>query len=376
MSTNIQIMGSERKSNFELMRIIAMLMIVASHLYAHGVQHILEPEFAYKAWPIGNSVNRLLASLFIPGGGIGVALFFMLSGYFLVEKKHASIKKVFLESVFYCFFFFAVFFAVIICEHYLGADLGFKVYNQSEKTYILFSQIFIPFSITNWWFVSVYILLVIIAPLLNSLVYGLTKRRFVIVIILFWLLAYMPQLIYDGPFSPVVRAVLFYLMGAYYRKFLSDKPHKCFFHICIILTTWCLYSYLSFSFFNKEFDSQGIVLLGGLQAVFLVPLCAWSLFSLFAGISISSNAFINKLASLMFGVYLIHDSPVGRILIWKGILRVSEVQFSSIYFPLLAFIDIVSVFTICCVIDFFRKRFFEAKMMDLASRMKKRWDSL
>ena len=69
MSTNIQIMGSERKSNFELMRIIAMLMIVASHLYAHGVQHILEPEFAYKAWSIGNSVNRLLASLFIPGGG-------------------------------------------------------------------------------------------------------------------------------------------------------------------------------------------------------------------------------------------------------------------------------------------------------------------
>ena len=97
---------------------------------------------------------------------------------------------------------------------YLGADLGFKVYNQSEKTYILFNQIFIPFSITNWWFVTVYILLVIIAPLLNSLVSGLSKRRFVIVIILFWLLAYTPQLIYDGPFSPVVRAVLFYLINS------------------------------------------------------------------------------------------------------------------------------------------------------------------
>lgn len=90
-----------RQSNFELLRIVAMLMIVAHHLAVHGVQHCHDAELAYKAYNAGNAVNRIFASVLIPGGGAGVALFFMITGFFLCRKEAASIKNVALQAGFY-----------------------------------------------------------------------------------------------------------------------------------------------------------------------------------------------------------------------------------------------------------------------------------
>lgn len=57
----------ERKSNFELLRIFAMFMIVGSHLACHGVQHQLERGYAYQIWDSGSAFNKIFVSFLVPG---------------------------------------------------------------------------------------------------------------------------------------------------------------------------------------------------------------------------------------------------------------------------------------------------------------------
>lgn len=60
-------MEKQRRSNFELLRIISMIFIVAGHLVCHGVQKVLSGE-AYVTWSTGTTANRIISCIFSPGG--------------------------------------------------------------------------------------------------------------------------------------------------------------------------------------------------------------------------------------------------------------------------------------------------------------------
>ena len=72
-----------RQSNFELLRIVAMLMIVLNHFAHHGgfefdSTHITIPQLWW------NALNT--------GGNLGVDLFVLISGYFLIKDSNVSLK--------------------------------------------------------------------------------------------------------------------------------------------------------------------------------------------------------------------------------------------------------------------------------------------
>ncbi len=66
----------QRQSSIELLRIIAMILIVAHHFEIHG-------GFAYPQDAV--SVNRIWMQFISSGGKVGVNIFVLLSGYFLVS---------------------------------------------------------------------------------------------------------------------------------------------------------------------------------------------------------------------------------------------------------------------------------------------------
>ena len=64
-----------------------MLLIIGHHLSLHGIGHILNSnKNRVKQWKKGNNINKLIYISLIPGGNIGVGIFFMISGYLILIK--------------------------------------------------------------------------------------------------------------------------------------------------------------------------------------------------------------------------------------------------------------------------------------------------
>ena len=361
---------TERKSNFELLRIAAMLMIVAYHLVCHGVQrHVLSVS------PTG---NRLFQQFLMPGGDIGVALFFMLTGYFLVGKQRTSVLKVCLQTIFYGLALSALFVIMMVIHKSFGVGYAFSEFSLTEKITQLLRHIFVLVSAGNWWFVSAYVLLVLTAPRINQFLATLNKAGFARLLLVTWFFFYSYQLVFDGAYVSLGRAFFFYILGAYCRLFVDCEPKKPKMrHVVLFALGWLLF--VSCAFWSDDLGEISVKTASAMQAIkrcvlvglmncISIPLCSWSLFIVFARMSVPPSRRINTVAATTFGVYLLHDSHITRQLLWNGILHVSDAQFLSPYFPLLALVDILAVFAVCSAIDYLRLRLVEPKMLAWAEQ--------
>lgn len=105
----------QRNSNFELLRIVAMYLIVLHHCTVHGV-------FSYVSDNIGmvEHINNFLCIFLSSGGKIGVTLFVLISGYFLSLKefKIERLLKIYLKMFAYSVLFLLI--ALAAGEHHVG----------------------------------------------------------------------------------------------------------------------------------------------------------------------------------------------------------------------------------------------------------------
>ena len=103
----------------------------------------------------------------------------------------------------------------------------------------------------------------------------------------------------------------------------------------------------SISFFDAVMNKFFFIL----EHCISLPVFAFLFFKIFMSLNLKENSFINKISSLTFGVYLIHDSAFGRFFIWNHLLHISDRQFSSKYFPVFAVLDILLVFFVSSVLS-------------------------
>lgn len=213
MDTNTRLI--ERKSNFELLRIFAMIAIVAHHLVVHGIQQITAPN-AYDLYSTGSLLNKLFANFLIPGGRVGVALFFMLTGFFLINKRKTSVKKVCTTTVVYGWFIGILLICIfLINKYFISADL-FPAVNSNDKLRLLYNYFFMPLS-SCWWFVCAYILLVLTAPLYNSFLSRFNKKGFLFFLTFLFIFEYVSQYTFGNFLSPFYQAVFYYTFGGGYN---------------------------------------------------------------------------------------------------------------------------------------------------------------
>lgn len=149
---------SERESSFELLRIIAMFMIICFH-------------FAFKGGfaADGFAADRYCKDILLTFGKIGVNVFMLISGYFMVRSKR-NVKKIIkmaCVSVFYTLLgnIILLLNGVVTADEFVSDKLIFLI--------PLYPEIF-----NIYWFVTAYLIVYILSPYLNILLTAMDKKTY------------------------------------------------------------------------------------------------------------------------------------------------------------------------------------------------------
>ncbi len=336
----------KRASNYELLRIIAILLVVFSHIAGHGVMMITSAE-PYVRWAEGPVMNCIFASLLIPGGEAGIGVFFIISGYFMISStQYRSLLPLLKQTLFYAF----VSCLIIIVIQFLG------IYAFSPSS--LISSLFLPISSNSWWFVSVYFLICMSSQYINHFFKQLDKKSSVCVLIAGFLLWVVLAYYINAPYYSFVKGVWYYLLGGFISKYKVSWNRSV--SILVLAVSWLTYSSLMYCFALVVSDSIEInsilSVLILLNKIIPGPVIALSLFMLFSSIKITENNRINWLASCSLGLYLFHDSQAARYLLWRCVFNVSGPIYDSIWFPLFCVFAVICVAAIVIILETIRKR--------------------
>lgn len=309
------------------------------HLAGHGILKVTTLN-SLEIWRGGAACNKLFAILLMPGGRVGVALFFMISGYFQIYKSTVSVRKVVCETVFYSVLLQLV--ALILKIGSLGN----------------IARGFFPIASGSWWYISSYVVLMLCSPTINQYYLKLKRKQKIFMIIFAWIFLYTVPYLFNLQYYSLERGVLFYLIGAYIRTEVDiEKIRKFRLQLVVsFIFLWMVYvpfGYMLYTGMNKLFSMvvDGIIFNG-----IIIVGCAVMLFVFFASEKVYCNKTINTIAKSTFGIYLLHDNMY-RNFIWDDLLKMPD-HFQSALFPVIAVGNVIFIFVSCFLIDYMREWLF------------------
>ena len=320
---------------------------------------------------MGTQLNKAFTSLFAPGGEIGVAIFFMITGYFQIKKNTFSLKKIILQSFFYGAFCTIVFGIIEL----LGGMAPLYVIKNIGK--FAMKAVFTPITGNVWWFVTSYIIIMLLSPFINRYLNKLNKKGYIITILFIWILWYCMPYLNGAAYYPLLRGMLFYVLGAYCRCYTKHPAGNIdrIIDIVLFVFMWLLSAALFYKIAEYNIIAKVSPEISKLSSICsfvntmaVVPVCAYAIFRFFEALHLGQVNMINTIASATLGVYLIHDSDAGRQCVWNLLAR-PDVYYQSAIFPVMAVLTVLAVYISCTAVDLLRIMYIEPKFMNLLDKL-------
>lgn len=338
---------TNRNANIEMVRILAMLMIVSIHYWVFAFPISSQPPF---------SIPFILGTL---GGSIScisVNIYVLISAYFLSASKFkfSRITELWSQVWFYSVLIFVL---VVVFDHSRLTPLNAL----SNLTPILSRQ---------YWFATVFIALLFLAPFLNKLLDLITKEQFKYLIgVLIVITVVLPTLMvfssgaYYGHGTDITWFVVLYLMGAYIRRYCDfDKIREHDGRLKIETVCFCLLpAVVAFSIslirYKMTGNSECPPIFLKYNSLFVLP-GSIALFLFFATrkpLGNKATNIINTLAVGSFSVYLISDHRVFRDYMWSFV--VSHTHTESCIMVVEYLVTIIAIYLICFALDLIYQKF-------------------
>ena len=339
-----------RESNYELLRIVAILFIILYHISmrANWDVDVFSPD--------GITLNGFFLQSLLPLGKVGVNLFILTSGFFLVSMKKStwpSLTKIWLTMLFYSLVISSIF-----------AVTGLEEFTP-EKVF----QAFTPIMSQFWWFASTYVFLLVLSPFVNKMLDACSETDHLKLIILL-LIAFciVPTILgVSYMFSNIAWFLMLYLIGAYISKYRHHFRFRASRYLLFALITYvfilALILILDLNGIVPGYTTNEPVWYMIQMNSITSLLLSLFLFLAFSNADIGRHRVINTIASTMFGVYLIHHHPLVRGYIYSNIFHCGDFTWSP-YLPLYVLFVTVVIFSVCAVIEYIRIHTIEAYLFD------------
>ncbi|MBR3976891.1 MAG: acyltransferase family protein [Bacteroidaceae bacterium] len=274
----------KRESNIELLRIVAMFMVLGLHATFSALGPVNATEV--KELPTQSFIRLLTENVCI----VGVNVFVLISGWFGIKFKCKGLSN----FIFQCLFFSCI---VFIPFFYSG---------QIEANRINVLSIFLLYH-NAYWFVWAYIILYISAPILNSFIEHSDRKDIRTIIILLLVVQTVIVIFtrtgfYKSGFSPL-SFINLYLLARYFKLYIKLKGKYRFlflYILCVMCNSLAYYIPVHSGISNDTIYSISKAYTNPLNII-----SALSLLIFFTRINIKSKI-INWLASSCFAVYLLH----------------------------------------------------------------------
>lgn len=320
-----------RQSNFELLRIVSMLLVVVTHVNFYSL-----------GWPQPSDLSiapkETVVKLFFESLSICcVNVFVLISGWFRLKPSASK----FFNLLFQCFFFsFGLLLVAFISKDY---QIG-TLYSEIKRSLLL----------RDYWFITSYILLILLSPVLNAFVDNTSKKTHLSVVCCFFLY----QTIYgwfikangiNSGYS-TISFIGLYLLAQFIKKYLfratqlkSSLYFLAFFICCILNTLICIIMLKTGRGIQRFFYYTNPLVI--LSSVLLI--LAFSKIELY-------NKTINYIASSALAVYLFHQNHF----VSDDFKRMSLCIYLNndvLHYFLKIILFVISVFVISVIIDQIRK---------------------
>lgn len=331
--------AKERNSNLEILRMISMFIIILHHFAMNSPVQIQEQ--------ISN--KNVIDCMFI-GGKIGVNCFVLISAYFLCTSK-VTIKKVVVllgELWFYNWLFLLLYF------------VGLTPVKEVSITEIIKSVF--PLCYSRYWFITTYVILLLLLPFLNRFVQKLEKKQLRNLIgLLIVISSVIPTFLGAIRTWNTVRwFILLYFIAVYIKRYGNQLKKNAYKHFAVAILFALIYfiSVVCFNYFGNRFQVNAFLENSRWFAFdwsIIILVISVELFLGFLFIQERSSKIINAIARTTFGVYLIH----GNLFLapWEIFWRFwdESVKKGSVKLVVYMLLAVIIMYTFCIVIDFIRQ---------------------
>ncbi|MFL2133865.1 acyltransferase [Desemzia sp. FAM 24101] len=336
---------SAKQSNFELLRIISMVLIVAHHFSYHGVL-----KTSYETGFGRQTLTIFLSEVIESGGKIGVTLFVMITGYFMIHSK-IKLKKLVLLILQVSFYSMGI----LLLFQLLGFPIGL-VDTLRNVFPILYGQ---------YWFMTTYIFLYLFTPFLNKLLLSLKKIDYLKLLFLMIFLWILIPTFTKGSMGDhdITRFLLFYSIGAYIKLYPdSFLKRKIGIQLTVVSCWLMIVSIAVFNLIGEKMNLDILIrnatFLTKDSSVFILG-AAVGLFIWFKNISIGSIKWINTVSGATLGVYLFHDNEFIRPVLWQSFFHTEEHLIDSpFFFVFYAVLVTLIVYLVSTLIELVRQVLF------------------
>lgn len=269
----------ERSSNFELLRIVSIFIIICMHTYHQGISDLDFVLFFNQL--LGLTVNAI--------GNVGVSCFILIGGYFGVKFRLDRFVQIILLTTVYPF---------LICFLTLSGNIK----------ELLLSGMVVPFY--QNWCMSCYLMLMVLTPIINNVTQYISKinfekillSQFVVYSFFVFIQPHEMKYLITSAGKCFAYFLFIYMVGRYNRMY-KDIQVKRFWITC----KWLLMPITAIlvTIVAGKVMGMGLhfpkALVDCSPFMFISAICV---FYLFKGFKIQSNV-VNKISSETLSIYLL-----------------------------------------------------------------------